>query len=114
MLAGVSITSITFTESMIKGFTGKNKRYFRQKCDHIKGYLDKMEILLLKIKEDDQVMRISRKKTEYFCMGGREEEHDDEGELKMQGEKVLRVTEFRYLGSTVQVDLEQNFCSKFL
>ena len=27
-----------------------------------------------------------------------------EGELKMQGEKVPRVTEFRYLGSTVQAD----------
>ena len=34
--------------------------------------------------------------------GGREEEDDDE--LKMQGEKVPRVTEFRYLGSTVQAD----------
>ena len=29
---------------------------------------------------------------------------DDEGELKMQGEKVPRVMEFRYMGSTVQVD----------
>ena len=48
-------------------------------------------------------MRISRKKTEYLCVGGREEDNN-EGELKMQGEKVPRVTEFRYLGSTVQVD----------
>ena len=47
-------------------------------------------------------MCINRKKTEYLCVGGRE--GDDEGELKMQGEKVPRVTEFRYLGSTVQVD----------
>ena len=47
-------------------------------------------------------MRISRKKTEYLCVGGREEE--GEGELKMQGEKVSRVTEFRYLGYTVQAD----------
>ena len=31
-------------------------------------------------------------------------EEEDEGELKMQGEKVPRVTEFRYLGSTVQAD----------
>ena len=51
---------------------------------------------------EDRGMHISRKKTEYFCVGGREE--DDEGELKMQGEKVPRVTEFRYLGSTVQAD----------
>ena len=52
---------------------------------------------------EDRGMRISRKKTEYLCVGGREEE-EDEGELKMQGEKVPRVTEFRYLGSTVQAD----------
>ena len=49
---------------------------------------------------EDREMRISRKKTEYLCVGGRD---DDEGELKMQGE-VSRVTEFRYLGSTVQAD----------
>ena len=51
---------------------------------------------------EDRGMRISRKKTEYLCVGGREDE--EEGELKMQGEKVPRVTEFRYLGSTVQAD----------
>ena len=51
---------------------------------------------------EDRGMRISRKKTEYLCVGGREE--DDEGELKMQGEKVPRVTEFRYLESTLQAD----------
>ena len=45
---------------------------------------------------EDQEIRISRKKTEYLCVGGREE--DDEGE------KVPRVTEFRYLGSIVQAD----------
>ena len=28
----------------------------------------------------------------------------EEDELKIQGMKVLRVTEFRYLGSTVQAD----------
>ena len=55
VLAGVSIASITFTESMIEGFTSKRKKYFRQKCDYIKSYLDKMEVLLLKIKEDGQV-----------------------------------------------------------
>ena len=55
ILAGDSIASITFTESMIEGFTGKRKRYFRQKCDYIKGYVNKLEILLLKIKEDGQV-----------------------------------------------------------
>ena len=37
VLAGVSIANITFTESMFEVFTGKCKRYFRQKCDYIKG-----------------------------------------------------------------------------
>ena len=55
VLAGVSWFNITFTELMIKSFTGKRKRYFREKCDYIKSYLDKMEVLLLKIKEDGQV-----------------------------------------------------------
>ena len=44
---------------------------------------------------EDRGMRISRTKTEYLCMGGGEEED----ELKMP-----RVTEFRYLGSTMQAD----------
>ena len=51
---------------------------------------------------EDRGMCISIKKAEYLCVGGREEE--DKGELKMQGEKVPRVMEFRYLGSTVQAD----------
>ena len=49
---------------------------------------------------EDRGMHISGTKTEYLCMGGEEEED----ELKMQGVKVLRVTEFRYLKSTVQTD----------
>ena len=49
---------------------------------------------------EDRRMHISRKKTEYLCVGGGE----NVGELKMQGEKVPRVKEFRYLGSTVQAD----------
>ena len=48
LLAGVSGANITFAELMIKSFTGKRKRYFREKCDYIKSYLDKMEVLLLK------------------------------------------------------------------
>ena len=55
VLAGVSGANITFTELMINSFTGKRKRYFREKCDYIKSYLDKMEVLLLKIKEDGRV-----------------------------------------------------------
>ena len=55
VLAGVLILSITFTESMIRGFTDRRKKYFRQKCDHIKDYLNKMETLFIKCKEDGQI-----------------------------------------------------------
>ena len=43
-------------------------------------------------------MRVSRSKTEYMCVNGR----DDGGGVKMQGVEVPKVEEFKYLGSTVQ------------
>ena len=43
-------------------------------------------------------MKISRSKTEYLCINGR---NDDET-VKMEDTKVPRVKEFKYLGSTVQ------------
>lgn len=49
---------------------------------------------------EDRGMRVSRQKTEYLYMGKREMA---EG-VKMQGEKLNRVEEFKYLGSTVQSD----------
>ncbi|KAJ8375265.1 hypothetical protein SKAU_G00058450 [Synaphobranchus kaupii] len=42
-------------------------------------------------------MKVSRSKTEYMCVNGRE----DEG-VRMQGVEVAKVDEFKYLGSTVQ------------
>jgi len=43
-------------------------------------------------------MKVNRNKTEYRCVDGR-----DGGEIvKLQGEEVAKVSEFKYLGSTVQ------------
>ena len=49
---------------------------------------------------EDRGMRVSRKKTEYLCL----EIQKEAGTVKMQGEELNRVEEFKYLGSTVQAD----------
>ena len=46
-------------------------------------------------------MKISRKKTEYLCIAG---ENEQEGDIKLQGVDVPRVNALKYLGSTVQKD----------
>lgn len=43
-------------------------------------------------------MKVNRSKTEYLCVNGRE----DGGMVRMQGVEVVKVDEFKYLGSTVQ------------
>ena len=43
-------------------------------------------------------IKVSRSKTEYLCMNG----GNDKETVKMEDTKVLRVKEFKYLGSTVQ------------
>ena len=43
-------------------------------------------------------MKVSRSKTEYLCINGR---NDDET-VKMENTKVPRAKEFKYLGSMVQ------------
>ncbi|KAK3524727.1 hypothetical protein QTP86_001653, partial [Hemibagrus guttatus] len=43
-------------------------------------------------------MKVSRSKTEYMCMNERE----GSGTVRLQGEEVKKVQEFKYLGSTVQ------------
>ncbi|MCJ8738873.1 hypothetical protein PDJAM_G00040650 [Pangasius djambal] len=47
-------------------------------------------------------MRVSRSKTEYMCVNERE----GSGTVRLQGEEVKKVQEFKYLGSTVQSDGE--------
>ncbi|KAK3562732.1 hypothetical protein QTP86_005733 [Hemibagrus guttatus] len=43
-------------------------------------------------------MKVSRSKTEYMCVNERERS----GTVRLQGEEVKKVQEFKYLGSTVQ------------
>ncbi|KAK3535540.1 hypothetical protein QTP70_016810, partial [Hemibagrus guttatus] len=47
---------------------------------------------------DRRGMKISRSKTEYMCLNERE----GSGTVRLQGEEVKKVQEFKYLGSTVQ------------
>ena len=50
-------------------------------------------------------MKISRSKTKYLCING----ENDEETMKMEGMKVPRIKEFKYLGSTVQ---ESDSCER--
>ena len=48
---------------------------------------------------EDSGMRVSRQKTEYLCMT---QEEGVVEEVRMQGQKLKKVEEFKYLGSTVE------------
>ncbi|KAK3570610.1 hypothetical protein QTP86_023799, partial [Hemibagrus guttatus] len=48
-------------------------------------------------------MKVSRSKTEYMCVNERE----GSGTVRLQGEEVKKVQEFKYLGSTVQSNGEK-------
>ena len=43
-------------------------------------------------------MEVNRRETEYMCVN----ERQVKGTVKMQGEEVAKVEDFKYLGSTVQ------------
>ena len=45
-------------------------------------------------------MKVNRRKTEYMCVNERQK--NSSGTVKMQGEEVAKVEDFKYLGSTVQ------------
>ncbi|KAK3534956.1 hypothetical protein QTP70_002048 [Hemibagrus guttatus] len=47
-------------------------------------------------------MKVSRSKTEYMCVNERE----GSGTVRLQGEEVKKVQEFKYLGSTVQSNVQ--------
>ncbi|KAK3570267.1 hypothetical protein QTP86_017111, partial [Hemibagrus guttatus] len=47
-------------------------------------------------------MKVSRSKTEYMCVNERE----GSGTVRLQGEEVKKIEEFKYLGSTVQTNGE--------
>ena len=55
ILSGVSLGNMTVSNLLVEGFTSKRKRYFKQKRDHVRDYLNKMETLFLKCKEDGQI-----------------------------------------------------------
>ena len=47
-------------------------------------------------------MKVNRRKTEYMCVN----ERQVKGTVKMQGEEVAKVEDFKYIGSTVQSNEE--------
>ena len=47
---------------------------------------------------EDRGMRVSMEKTEYLCLGGKEDQ------VHMEGSQLKRVEDFKYLGLTVQMD----------
>ena len=55
ILGGISLGNTAVTNLLTERFTSKRKKYFRQKCDHIKDYLNKMETVFMKCKEDGQI-----------------------------------------------------------
>ena len=45
-------------------------------------------------------MKVSRSKTAYMCVSGKKEEEKET--IKMQGVAIARVSDFKYLGATLQ------------
>ena len=55
ILGGVALTNTAVSNLVVEGITSKRKRYFRRKYDHVKEHLNKMELLIIRSKEDGQV-----------------------------------------------------------
>lgn len=53
---------------------------------------------------EERAMKVSRQKTEYLRLTTIERNPGEEVKLKLQGQVVKRVDEFKYQGSTVQAD----------
>ena len=49
-------------------------------------------------------MKVNRRKTEYMCVNERQD--NSSGTVNMPGEEVAKVEDFKYLGSTVQINGE--------
>ena len=58
------------------------------------------DLKILRNAQERRGLKVSRSKTEYLRVGG----VDDGEQLKLQGEKVKRAKNFKYLGSTVNSD----------
>ncbi|KAK3532785.1 hypothetical protein QTP86_028154, partial [Hemibagrus guttatus] len=61
--------------------------------EQVEGNLERWRFAL-----ERRGMKVSRSKTEYMCVNERE----GSGTVRLQGEEVKKVQEFKYLGSTVQ------------
>ncbi|KAK3540940.1 hypothetical protein QTP86_006406 [Hemibagrus guttatus] len=61
--------------------------------EQVEEYLERWRFAL-----ERRGMKVSRSKTEYMCVNERE----GSGTVRLQGEEVKKVQEFKYLGSTVQ------------
>ncbi|KAK3573336.1 hypothetical protein QTP86_022730 [Hemibagrus guttatus] len=61
--------------------------------EHVEENLERWRFAL-----ERRGMKVSRSKTEYMCVNERE----GSGTVRLQGEEVKKVQEFKYLGSTVQ------------
>ena len=68
----------------------------RQNCRELEDDLEMWKNAL-----ERKGLRVSRSKTEYLRAG------DDGEELKLQGEKLKRAKNFKYLGSTVSSDVRR-------
>ena len=55
ILGGISLANASISTLAVEGFTSKRKRYFRRKGDRVKEYLNKLELLFVKCKEDGQI-----------------------------------------------------------
>ena len=62
-------------------------------CDKVERRLENWRKAM-----EDRGMRVSREKTEYLCLGSQEDQ------VHMEGSQLKRVEDFKYLGSTVQMD----------
>ena len=55
ILSGLSLGNVAVGYLLVEGFTNRHLRYLRQKYDHVKSYLNKMETLFIKCMEDSQI-----------------------------------------------------------
>ncbi|KAK3543382.1 hypothetical protein QTP70_018404, partial [Hemibagrus guttatus] len=72
-------------------------RVLEKSWEHVEEKLERWRFVL-----ERRGMKVSRSKTEYMCVNERE----GSGTVKLQGEEVKKVQEFKYLGSTVQSNEE--------
>ena len=81
---------------------------FRKEADDVVLCAREKDVLGLELEQwrealEKRGMKVSRAKTEYMCLNG-----TPLGSVKMQSAQLPQVTEFKYLGSTLQSDGDMN------